>query len=233
MKIAIMQPYFLPYLGYWQLIHNVDIFVIYNDVNFIKQGWINRNKILINNRYTFFTIPLKKFQHTDKINEIYISPSEIWKSKMLKMLEFKYRKAPFFYEIFPIIEEIILLNTDSLSDLVINQIKIITTYLKINSIIKISSIDFPDTLLQGEERLIHICQKQNASIYINPEGGKNLYSPNKFSEKGIDIQFLKYTGSPHSNSKTEHLSIIDFLMCNSKKSILNMICNDFEIISHV
>ena len=229
MKLAIMQPYFFPYIGYWQLINISDVFVIYDDVNFIKGGWVNRNKILINGKSSFFTIPIKKFHHKDKINEIYISSSEMWKLKMIRMFELKYRKAPFFNEVFPIVQNIILFNTDNLSQLLINQIRIIASYLDINSIIKISSSDFSNSQLRGEERLIDICKKENASIYINAKGGRYLYRHTDFHRNGIQLQFLNYIGSQKNYSDPGHISIIDLLMFNSKKSIVDMMRNEYKV----
>jgi hypothetical protein len=226
MKIAIMQPYFFPYLGYWQLINISDIFVIYDDVNFIKGGWVNRNKILINDKPSFFTIPVKKFHYKDKINEIYISPSVMWKSKMIRMFEFKYRKAPFFDEIFPIVQNIILFNTDNLSHLLVNSIKIVASYLEIKSNIKISSSDFLKSQLQGEARLIDICKKENATVYINAEGGRSLYKQSEFNKNGIELQFLSYKSAQKNCSGQSHLSIIDLLMFNSRKIISDMMRND-------
>ena len=83
MKLAIMQPYIFPYLGYFQLLNSVDHFVFYDDVNFIKGGWVNRNQLLINNQNKFFTVPLKKIISFTPINEVEIHKKLYpnWRSK--------------------------------------------------------------------------------------------------------------------------------------------------------
>ena len=115
MKVAIMQPYFAPYIGYFQLINEVDIFVIYDDVNFIKKGWINRNNILINGQPNLFSIPLINVSQNKKINETYISLDQKWKTEFLKRIQIAYKKAPYFEEAYVLVKKIILYSENNLA----------------------------------------------------------------------------------------------------------------------
>lgn len=139
MKIGIMQPYFFPYIGYWQLINAVDKYVIYDDVNYIKGGWINRNRILINDKPSFINLKMNGSSPNKLIKEIHVSNDNRWKNKLLKSIELSYRKAPFFEMSFPIIEEIINHDEVNLSLYLENLIKRIAEYLEMNTEFVLSS----------------------------------------------------------------------------------------------
>ena len=139
MKIGIMQPYFFPYIGYWQLINAVDKYVIYDDVNYIKGGWINRNRILINDKPSFINWKMNGSSPKKRIKEIHVSNDNRWKNKLLKSIELSYRKAPFFEMSFPIIEEIINHDEVNLSLYLENLIKRIAEYLEMNTEFVLSS----------------------------------------------------------------------------------------------
>ena len=122
MKLAIMQPYLFPYVGYWQLIHAVDRFVIYDDVNYIKGGWVNRNRILINETPSYITLPLHQASSYKCICDTSLQISINWRGKLLKMINNTYRKFPFFTDVFPVLEEVILYETENLADFLANQL---------------------------------------------------------------------------------------------------------------
>ena len=225
MKIAVMQPYFFPYIGYWQLINSVDIFIIYDDVNFIKRGYINRNNILINNVKHLFTLALIKSSQNKKINEILIGENN---KKILRTIEQSYLKAPFFHDIFPIIEDIFSNKEKDLSKFLGNSLQIFSKYLDINTKFEYSSMIENDKSLQAQDRLIEISKILNATDYINAIGGEQLYDKNAFSDAGINLSFIQtelMNYKQFNNKFIPNLSIIDVIMFNSKEDIKEMLKN--------
>lgn len=189
MKIAIMQPYFAPYLGYFQLIKEVDTFIFYDDVNFIKGGWINRNFITINKELKRFTIPLIKPSSFKKINEIEVN----WDCKDMTKLIKTFNQNLKNHEIFnKIIEE----KPKTIADMAILSVSLICKYLNITTKLKKSSdLNYKkqnDKVLN----LVEICKLENSFHYINPGGGKDLYNKKQFSSHGIKLNFIKGTSSP-------------------------------------
>lgn len=231
-KIAIMQPYFLPYIGYFQLINVVDEFIIYDDVNFINKGWINRNNILVNNKASLFTIPLKEASQNKLINEIEIIQDGKWQNKLVKTIEQSYKKAPNFVDFFPIISEIINYSENNISKYIYNSLINICKYLEINTLILQSSAIFENENLKAQTRIIDICKQKQASQYINPIGGVELYQKNDFETENIKLNFLKTYPIQYqqfNNDFTPYLSIIDLIMFNEKSKI-NSLLNEFELV---
>ena len=224
MKAAIMQPYLFPYIGYWQLINAVDIFVLLDDVNFIKRGYINRNSILINGKPYVFSIPVKDVSQNRLIKDMKLCFDRKEKKKFLTRLELAYRKAPFFDSIFSLMRTSIETDTENLTDYIWNSIELVTQYLKIATIVVKSSELVKDNTLTGQDRIIEICKRVHANIYINLSGGRKLYHERKFREHGIELFFLdtkfeRISYSQFENSFVENLSIIDILMFNSVEKI--------------
>ncbi|MBZ9628896.1 WbqC family protein [Psychroflexus sp. CAK1W] len=231
-----MQPYIFPYIGYFQLIKAVDEFVFYDDVNFIKQGWINRNQILNKGKSLKFTIPLEKPSSFRPINETKINLNLFakWKHKFLKTIEQTYVKAPHFDEVYPLVEEVLKVDKETnISKLAIDSNLSICNFLDITTKFYRSSEDFRKSENYfKEERLIGICKQLKASRYINSLGGQDLYSKIYFQNLGIELQFLKPNIKPYKqfeNNFVTNLSIIDILMFNDKNSCQKML-NDFELL---
>jgi len=215
MKLAIMQPYFFPYIGYWQLLRVVDCFVIYDDVNFITRGWINRNRILINGKPSYITIPLYHASQNRRISDISIQSSPVWRKKMIKSIENTYRKALFFSEVFPVIEKIICYETNSLVDFLAQHIRVLAAYLGIKTEIVATSRCYQNNDLIGQKRIIDICKREGATTYINPQGGQTFYDTKEFKNAGIDLQFIVMQPKPYIQRAAgfvPYLSIIDALM---------------------
>lgn len=218
--IAIMQPYFFPYIGYFQLINAVDKFVFYDDVNYIKQGWVNRNNILLQGQPFTFTIPLKNISSFSKINEIVISelPAN-WINKLLATFRQAYTKAPYFPKVFPLIEDIITTcNHKVISLIAASSIEKVLAYLSISKDIIPSSVCYTNENLKASRRVIDICKKEAAGKYINAIGGVELYNCVDFKEAGIDLNFLQPVITPYNqfgNKFVGGLSIIDVMMFNS------------------
>lgn len=232
MKLAIMQPYFLPYIGYFQLINAVDEFVILDDVNYINRGWINRNRILINGQPKYITLPLQDASQNKLINEISIADME-WKTNLLKTVEMNYKKAPQFEETFGLLKSILEYGETNLSGFVVHSIKKILDYLSINTKIIDSSHIFDKKGLKAEERILDICLTQKADIYLNPIGGIDLYNKDLFKENGIDLYFLKSKPVEYKQLRTQefvpYLSVLDLLMNNKKEEISVFLAN-FELV---
>jgi hypothetical protein len=232
MKLGIMQPYIFPYIGYFQLINAVDKFVMYDDVNFINKGWINRNRILNNGKDYLFTIPLKEASQNKLINEIEVNWDEAWKSKFLKTLEQCYKKAPFYQEVLPIIEQTISFDNEVISKVIENNLRLICHYLEIKTEIISSSDIYKNTHLKAQERILDICIQEKATQYINPIGGLELYNKEFFEAKNIKMDFIKSRPIEYKQYKNDFvpwLSMIDVLMFNSKEQIKEFLDN-YELV---
>jgi len=218
MKIAIMQPYLFPYIGYFQLVRAVDKFVLLDDVNFINKGWINRNNILVNGKANLFTIPLENASQNKLIKDINISSEPKWKSKFLTTLTMAYKKSPHFSSVMPLIESIMNSEENNVSKKICISLQNICEYLGIKTIIEPTSSKYGTENLKGQEKIISICKQEKATDYINPIGGTELYDKAKFTAEGINLYFIK-TGEikykQFANDFVPYLSIIDLLMFNS------------------
>jgi WbqC-like protein family. len=230
MKLAIMQPYFFPYIGYFQLIRAVDKFVFYDDVNFIKNGWINRNRILLNNQAIYITVQLKGASSFKQINFVEFTDN---REKLKKTIEQAYKKAPYFNSVWAVINDSLDFKTSLISELAIHSVVQVSKYLNLDTIFETSSIHYPETKsLKKAERLKEICRINGASGYINPIGGTELYGKEEFTTLGIDLCFINYKDIKYVQGKNEFvpsLSIIDVMMFNSPEEI-NRMLNQYELI---
>lgn len=230
MKMGIMQPYLFPYIGYWQLINAVDEFVVFDDVNYIKKGWINRNNILFNKQKKMITLPVEKSSQNKLINELYIVESK--KNEFLGLISNAYSKAPFFETVFPLLSEIIAYKENNLSLYITNSIKMICKYIDIQTSFSVSSEIEKDNKLKGEEKIIEICKKKDSTHYINLIGGQNLYKNENFIENNIELKFIKSFDVKYKQFNNEfepNLSIIDIMMFNSSDEIKELL-NKYELI---
>jgi len=233
-KIAIMQPYLFPYIGYFQLVNAVDTFVFYDDVNFIKAGWINRNNILINGKRKLITVPCKKISQNKLINEVFLDPSPKILHNILRSIELAYKKALYFNEVFPLIYNLLsAYNKPTISELAIDSVLLAANYLNLKPDFKKSSKDFPNSSkLKKDNRLIEISKLAGAGIYVNPIGGVELYSKKKFKEEGITLNFVEsglINYKQYENEFVPNLSIIDVMMFNSPQQIKEML-NQYKLI---
>lgn len=231
MKLGIMQPYFFPYLGYWQLINAVDTYVVYDDVAYIKGGWINRNNILVNEKANLITLSLENSSSFKNINEINIIKNGKNAEKIVKTIQMAYKKAPFFNQVMPILENLLLKN-DKIANLNYNSILEINKYLKINTNIILSSSLSKDNSLKAQDKVIHINKLLGSDTYINAIGGQELYDREEFKREGIELKFLKMNDIKYTQFKNQfvqNLSIIDVLMFNSHKQIKEML-DDYTLL---
>lgn len=219
MKLAIMQPYLFPYIGYFQLVHAVDKFVVYDDVNYIKQGWINRNRILLANKVNYISVPVTNASSFVPINTVGIAQVNNWQTKWLKTIKQAYSKALYFYEVFPLIESVVTQQHDFIAELAVNSIKVICAYLTIPTLIAETATLYNNNQLRAEQRVLDICRQENCREYINVIGGASLYSKETFAANNIQLRFLQSKEiiyKQFSPTFSAWLSIIDVLMHNSK-----------------
>jgi hypothetical protein len=220
MKIACMQPYFLPYIGYWQLIHAVDKFVILDDVQFITRGWINRNKIIVHGKEQWLTIPLRNASRNNKINEIEICPKKQWLLKFNRTLDYAYQKAPFFELGKNLLDEILKIKDTNASIFLRKSIQILCNFLQIETEIEVASEKYPPQNLTGKDRIINICRTCKTETYVNAKGGKEIYSRSDFLTNSIDLRFIE-----NINDSLIYSSIIDEIMNNQLDDLRKKLTN--------
>jgi len=223
-----MQPYLFPYIGYFQLMHAVDRFVVADDVAFIKQGWINRNRLLINGAPAYFTVPLKRHPADALIQDVEIADGDglHWRRTMLKTIANFYRRAPSFEGVYPMVERVLAAPFTRIADMARASLREVCAYLSIGAAIVESSAVYGNAHLKGAERVIDTCRAEGASDYVNAIGGRALYTPDAFLASGIRLHFLcsqageyPQAGGPFVPS----LSIIDVLMFNSRDAARDLL----------
>jgi hypothetical protein len=192
-RIAIMQPYFFPYMGYFSLVKNVDQFIFLDDVNFPKKGWVNRNILIINGDPRFFTIPLEGQSQNKLINEIKAIGIEDFSRKFLKTIELKFRKYPYFQSVFDLISKSIAQENCNISDIAMRSVVLTSNYLGLDTIFSVSSQNFCTHGLFGQDKIIETCRQSGATCYVNAEGGKGLYQQSAFLKCGINLEFDNYS----------------------------------------
>lgn len=214
-----MQPYLFPYIGYYQLISSVDRFAVYDDVTFIKKGWINRNRILFQGKARFITIPLVKQSQNKLICDTRIVNSG-WQEHLVRTLKQAYSRAPYYDEAMPLVTDIIRSPSQTIDALAFESLRRISDYLDIHTEFIRSTRIYDNRHLKGQERIIDICLQEKATDYVNAPGGHSLYSHEDFLAKVITLRFLEtlsYTYQQFGKIFHPHLSIIDVLMfCSSE-----------------
>lgn len=229
MKLGIMQPYFMPYIGYFQLMKAVDKYVVYDDVNYIKGGWANRNHILINGEKEMFTVTLQKASPNKLFNEIVIGDDF---KKLMKTLQMNYSRAINFDQTMVLMERIISFPNKQLAVFIANSFREILSYLSVETEILMSSEIPKDNSLGGKDKIIQICEILGADTYYNAVGGKNLYDQEEFREHGITLNFVDSLPQVYSQLHTREfvsgLSMIDVLMNNTKDKV-NSLLESYQI----
>lgn len=232
-KVGIMQPYFMPYIGYWQLMNAVDTYVIYDDVNYIKRGWINRNRILIDGKPVYFNIPIQGASQNKLIKDVNCSLTDELAAKRLRAIELAYKRAKYFDDVFPMIERIINCGDIAIVDMIEKSFGEIVEYLDISTeIIRSSFIEKNDSL-KGQDKILDICRVLGADEYYNAIGGQALYDGREFIKHGIKLSFVKTKDIKYEQFNGEfqpNLSIIDVLMFNSKDDVKSML-GEFELVN--
>ncbi len=223
MIIGSHQPYLFPYFGYWQLMNVVDTYVIADNLQYIKKGYINRNYILNNGTQHRFTLEVRGVHFATPINEIKVGYNS---EKILKTIFHAYKKAPYFNEVYLLIENILLNEEKNLSKYIGHSIENIANYLEMDTKFIYESDLEIDYSQSPQSVIINICKILNSNHYINAIGGQELYKKKPFEKEGIVLNFLKTNEIKYKQFNDEfvqNLSIIDIMMFNSKYEIINML----------
>lgn len=231
MKLAIMQPYFVPYIGYFQLIGAVDTFVVYDNIKYTKKGWVNRNRMLRNGGAVTFSLPLAKDSDTLNIVERELAV-DFDREKLLNQFKGAYAKAPYFDATFPVLARIIRCKEDNLFRYIHHSIVVLCRHLGISTEIRISSEVDIDHCLKSQDKVIALCEALGADVYINAIGGIELYQKEHFELRSIKLQFIKsreFDYLQFSEPNVPWLSIIDVLMFNSLDKVKDRIANGYEV----
>jgi len=232
MNLAIMQPYFLPYIGYFQLMASVDVFVVYDNIKYTKKGWINRNRLLMNGQDTMFSLPLKKGADSLNIYERELT-SDFNKNKLLNQFRGAYAKAPYFNDIFPCLEEIINYHDNNLFVYLHYSLCKLAELLDIKTRIIISSSLPVDESLKGQDKVLSICKAMSAKNYINAIGGQTLYNRADFEAEGIRLNFIQSKTMEYPQFSTPFvpwLSIVDLLMFNSLDTVRHWVNSHYSLV---
>ncbi|WP_043200699.1 WbqC family protein [Paraburkholderia acidipaludis] len=225
-KLAVMQPYFLPYLGYFQLMAKADAFVAYDDVNFINRGWINRNRINVNGDAHLFTVPLRQASQNRLICDIEISEDNAWRTRLLKSIRQAYSRASEFPRVMPLLEQIIEHPARNLAEYVLHSLTTLRDHFALKTHIVATSRCYDNAHLRAQARIIDICRREQADVYVNSIGGTELYERAAFAEQGITLRFLNPVLKPHAGNGGAFLpglSIVDVLMHNDPEAVADLL----------
>jgi WbqC-like protein family len=227
MRVAGMQPYFFPYIGYFQLMAACDVFFVFDDAQYIDGGWVNRNRILVNGAAQWITAPVVAASHKLRILEREYLLRHRVALRLPSRIAGAYRSAPFFAQTMPLIEDILAFPQAGVAAFNTNLLRRLAAHLGIKTPIRLTSeLDKDDSLVGGERRVIDICLELGATVYINPIGGRDLYSAEAFAKRGIELRFLSCEVAPYTQFGVPHvplLSIIDVLMFNDVPAVRGML----------
>jgi hypothetical protein len=227
-----MQPYFLPYLGYFQLISAVDTFIVYDNIQYTKKGWINRNRMLRNGEAVLFTLPLQKASDFSHVRDRNLAAGFV-PDELLNKFTGAYRRAPNFSSVFPMLEDILGHEDTNLFRFLHRSISKLCLYLRITTPIRISSDIAVNHDLTKQEKILAVCRATRATTYVNAIGGVDLYSPADFRASEIDLKFLASKPCEYAqfgHSFVPSLSIVDVLMFNSAETVRAWVSDGYQLI---
>ena len=226
-----MQPYFAPYLGYWNLLACADKFVLYDNIQFTQRGWITRNRMLLNGAPSTFSLPLKHDREGLHVRDRYLAP-DFNREGLLRRIEGAYRKAPQYKAVYSLIASVILYSADNLFDYLHHSILRLADFLEIRTPIVVSS-DIPiNHALRGQSKVLAICEALGAAQYVNAQGGQALYDPKAFATRGIDLKFIRAKRYEYAQGCAQYvpwLSIVDAMMHLSRERLLWIVHHHFEL----
>lgn len=232
MKLAIMQPYFMPYIGYFQLIAAVDQFIVYDNIKYTKKGWINRNRMLKNGKDVMFSLPLKSGSDSLDIYERELA-ADFNREKLLNQFKGAYARAPYFEQTFSLLEQIVRYEDRNLFRYIHHSLMRSCKHLGIATDIRISSNIAIDHELKNQDKVFALCHASGADTYINAIGGIELYSRDDFKTREIELKFIKSNPSEYAqlaNKFTPSLSIVDMLMFNPIDAVHKCIVTNYELL---
>jgi hypothetical protein len=231
-KVAIMQPYFLPYVGYFQLIAAVDLFIVYDNIKYVKSGWINRNRLCRNGAAATFSLPLKHASDSLDVRERELA-AEFDPEKILNQFRGAYRRAPQFARVFPWLEEVMRHGERNLSRFLNHSIRAVCDLLSVGTKIQVSSDIAIDHSLKKQDKVIALCRAAAARAYVNPIGGVELYDPEDFQQQGIELAFLRSKPLEYpqlGSGFVPSMSIVDVLMFNPLETVRECVAGHYELV---
>lgn len=222
MKLAVMQPYLFPYIGYFQLVAAVDRFVFFDDVNYIKNGWINRNRWNIGGQPRYFTVPLRDASPFQPIHSVRLVDENGWRRKILESMRHAYRQARYYRPVSELVESVLATESPGIAEMAKTSVRSTARYLDLDAEFVNSSVPYRNEHLKGCERVLDICERECATSYFNLSGGRALYREAEFAARGVALQFvgpnlpqLRQDGA----NPIPGLSIIDVLMNNDVRDV--------------
>jgi len=227
-----MQPYFFPYIGYFQLIAAVDLFIVYDNIKYTKKGWINRNRMLQNGRAVTFSLPLRHDSDALDVSGRELA-ADFRPDKLLNQISGAYRSAPYFAQTLPLVEDVLRFEERNLFRFLHHSIAKTCRHLGIGTEIRPSSSVAADHSLKGQDKVLAICEALGASVYVNAIGGMELYSREDFRRRGIDLRFIEARPLEYpqfGDAFVASLSIIDVMMFNSRDTVRGFIETDHDVI---
>lgn len=232
MKVAIMQPYFMPYIGYFQLIRSADLFIVYDNIQYTKKGWINRNRMLQNGKAVMFSLPLKSDSDFLDVRDRSLA-ANFDRDKLLRQFENAYRRAPYFRQTFPLIEQSVRCEGTNLFGFLRHSIARTCEHLGIATEIRVSSSIPIDHGLKNQEKVLALCQAVGARSYVNAIGGMELYAKDEFRARGLNLNFVRSRPLQYpqfDQSFVPWLSIVDVLMFNSLDTVRGCVGSGYDLI---
>ena len=227
-----MQPYFLPYVGYFQLIASVNLYILYDNIKYTRKSWINRNRLLLNGTDAMFSLPLKKGSDSLDVVERELA-AEFDRSKLLNQFKGAYGRAPQFELTYPVLEQIVRHEEVNLFRYIHHSIVRLCEHLDIKTEIRISSEICIDHNLKGQDKVLALCKAAGANTYINTIGGVELYDKTDFRIQGVDLKFIKSRPFEYAQFGVPFvplLSIVDVLMFNPMDLVRERIRGGFDLL---
>ena len=229
MKISVMQPYFFPYLGYFSLIQDSDVFVVLDNVQYVRRGWMNRNRVIGKNQSpVYFHLSTIKAPQKTMTRQIKIDHNREWKKTLLDKLDYYEKSAPYFEETKAMVERLISFETDSLCDMNIHILEELCKFLGITTkFVLASDLEIDESkIIETDDWGLEITKTFGASDYINLWGGRHIYSVNKYNNSNITLKFIENElvyYNQHNEMFIKSLSIIDVLMYNDRAETMDLI----------
>ena len=227
-----MQPYFLPYIGYFQLMAAVDLFVVYDNIKYTKKGWINRNRFLLNGSDAMFSLPLKTGSDSLDVVERELA-ADFDRAKLLKQFAGAYRSAPHFEQVYPLLERVVGHSAGNLFRYLHHALVEVCAHLGIRTPVRISSSIPLEPGLKAQDKVLALCATLGATRYINPIGGTELYAKEDFAARGIELQFLKSRPFEYAQFGAEFvpwLSMVDVLMFNPLEDVRSCLEHNYDLL---
>ena len=231
-KVAVMQPYFLPYIGYFQLVAAVDVFVVYDNIKYTKKGWINRNRLLAGGIDQTFTLPLRAGSDAEHVRGRFLA-DDFRPRKLLDQFRGAYRSAPEFDRIYPLLERIILYPDRNLFSFIRHALEAVCAELDVRTEIRVSSSVGIDHELRHQDKVLALCAAMGATTYVNAIGGTELYASEDFAAQGVELRFIRPRPMEYAQFGQPFvpwLSIVDVMMFNSPDRVRELVAGHHDLL---